>query len=364
MARVIFHLDMDAFYASVEQRDYPELRGKPVVVGGSPDSRGVVCAASYEARKFGVRSAIPCATARRLCPQAIFVRPRFERYHAIATQIRERMRATGAVVEPVSIDEAYLELTALYARGNRDPDEALLAALPVARDLKAAIQSRTGLTCSIGIATNKLLAKIASALQKPDGMTLIPERDKAAFLRPLPVRSIPGVGRVTAGNLELAGIKTIGDLQAFRGDLRPWVGSWADQLMRYAVGDDDRPLSIGDEMKSISSEVTFERDTDDRRTLREALQEQAAELAAKLQRSQLSARTIQVKVRYADFSTLTRQTSVEDGVRDAADILRLACHLLARNRLVTRPLRLIGIQVSSFRNPTPQMILGLPEKSR
>lgn len=355
--RRIIHLDMDAFYASVEQRDDPALRGRPVAVGGAPGSRGVVAAASYEARRFGVRSALPCATARRLCPDAIFVRPRFELYKEVSRRIRELMRATGAVVEPVSIDEAYLELTALYARGDRGADDALLAALPVARELKQRIREETQLTASIGIATNKMLAKIGSDFNKPDGLTLIPERDKAAFLRHLPVRAIHGVGRVTEEHLRSRGIETVADLQDFTGDLRALVGSWGPALRGYAFGEDDRPLSLDDSVKSVSAEETFDRDTDDREELRAALREQAAEIAERLEHKRLAAHTVQVKVRYADFTTLTRQVSTGEPIREARDIYRLGCHLLARHRLVSRPLRLLGLGVSGLTEPSEQLPL-------
>jgi len=357
MARVIFHLDMDAFFASVEQRDRPELRGRPVIVGGSPDRRGVVAAASYEARTFGVHSAMPCSTARRLCPAGVFVPPRFDAYKADSARIRELMRASGALVEPVSIDEAYMELTALYGRGDREADEALHAALPVARDLKRRIRLQLGLTCSIGIASNKMLAKIASDFNKPDGLCLIPERDKVEFLRHLPAGAIHGVGKVTAQTLRNAGIETIADLQDYAGDLHHLVGSWAEKLRRYAVGEDDRQLDLSDDIKSISSEETYELDTQDRGILRATLQEASDEIAGKLQQRGLAAKTIQVKVRYSDFTTLTRQLSVENPVRDAREIYRLGCHLLARDRLVNRPLRLLGLGVANLTVPSQQLAL-------
>lgn len=350
---------MDAFFASVEQRDRPELRGQPVIVGGSPDKRGVVAAASYEARKFGVRSALPCSTARRLCPQGIFVPPRFDAYKADSGRIREIMRATGALVEPVSIDEAYLELTALFGRGDREQDEALLAALPTARDLKRRIRLQLGLTCSIGIASNKMLAKIASDYNKPNGLCLIPERDKVAFLRALPAKAIHGVGKVTAQTLLGAGIESVADLQDYEGDLRALVGNWAETLRGYAKGEDERPLHLGDDIKSISSEETFDQDTEDRELLRATLHDAAEEIAVKLVRKELAAKTVQVKVRYGDFTTLTRQISVETPIREAKEIYRLGCFLLARDQLVHRPLRLLGLGVSNLTEPSHQMELGV-----
>ena len=365
MFRVIFHLDMDAFYASIEQRDNPSLRGKPVIVGAPPTQRGVVCAASYEARKFGVRSAMPSVTAGRLCPKGIFIRPRMDHYREESRKIMALVAQTGALIERVSIDEAYLDLSDVVGQASRltvetnatgtgrpvapqDADAALLQAVPLARELKRKIFSQCGLTASIGIAANKLLAKLASDFNKPDGLTMVPERDKVLFLRPMSVRAIHGVGKVTEQALNQAGITTVGDLQDYPGDLRALAGSFGPKLKQFAFGDDDRPLEPGDEVKSISSEETFLRDTDDRPALRKCLREQAAEISGKLKRRHLAAKTVQIKVRYSDFTTLTRQISVEEPVTEARDIYRLGCYLLAKEKLVSRPLRLIGLGVSGL----------------
>ncbi|MBI3415034.1 MAG: DNA polymerase IV [Verrucomicrobia bacterium] len=346
MSRVILHVDMDAFYASIEQRDRPELSGQPVIVGSPPTQRGVVSAASYEARKFGVRSAMPSVTAARLCPKGIFVSPRMARYREESAHIMEILARSSAVIEPMSIDEAYLELTALF--DGADPDEKLLCALPLARELKRGIFSERRLTASIGIATNKLLAKLASDFNKPNGLALISERDKVLFLRPMSIRALHGVGKVTAEVLGNAGIQTVGELQDYPGDLRALIGSFGPKLKRFSFGEDDRPLELDDEVKSISSENTFLRDTTDRPVLRACLREQAGEIAAKLKRKQLGAQTVQVKVRYGDFTTLTRQISVEDPLTEVRDIYRLGCVLLAREKLVSRPLRLIGLGVTNL----------------
>lgn len=360
MPRVILHLDMDAFYASVEQRDRPELRGRPIIVGGPSEHRGVVCAASYEARKFGVRSAMPSRTAARLCPQGVFIRPRMDAYRDESREIFRLVRETGVVVEQVSVDEAYLEATALVSAAATEADAALRAALPLAEHLKQTIRQQRGLTASIGIAANKLLAKLGSDFRKPDGLMLVSEAEKVAFLRPLPCRSLHGVGSVTAEVLGKAGLNTVGDLQDHPGDLRALIGSFGPVLKRYALGEDDRPLELGDEVKSISSENTFDRDTADRPTLRACLREQAADIAAKLQRRRLAARTVQVKVRYGDFSTLTRQFSVEEPLTEAKDIYRLGCWLLGRENLVHRPLRLIGLGVSGVGDiSATQLVLPL-----
>jgi DNA polymerase-4 len=345
--RVILHLDMDAFYASVEQRDNPSLVGKPVIVGSPPTQRGVVAAASYEARKFGVRSALPSVTAGMLCPNGIFIRPRMEHYRAESRYVMAIVAESGADVEKTSIDEAYLDVSRIVDETN-DADEALRSALPLAKELKRRIREERGLTATVGIGSNKLLAKIASDFKKPDGLTLIAERDKAAFLRPISVRAIPGVGRVTEETLNKAGIATIADVQDFAGDLRALVGSFGPVLRNAAFGEDDRQLYLGDEVKSISSEETFVRDTDDRRILRQSLRTQAEDVAQRLKARHLGARTVQVKLRYGDFTTLTRQFSVEEPITDAADIYRLACFLLARERLVNRPLRLLGLGVSGL----------------
>jgi DNA polymerase IV len=346
VSRVIFHVDMDAFYASIEQRDHPELRGKPVIVGSPPTQRGVVCAASYEARKFGVRSAMPSATAGRLCAKGVFLPPRMDQYKAESEKIMEILAGSGAAIEPMSIDEAYMELTGIIGDAGLDPDRVLEKAVPLARELKHRISTERHLTATIGIAANKLLAKLASDFQKPDGLTLIRETGKVAFLRPFPVRALHGVGRVTEQVLLNAGVRTIGDLQDYQGDLRAIVGSFAAALKAFAFGNDDRPLELDETIKSISSEETFLKDTDDRQVLRKSLRTQAAEVAAKLHRKQLAARTVQVKLRYGDFTTLTRQVTTDQAIKDAAEIYRLACFLLARETLVSRPLRLLGVGVS------------------
>jgi len=357
MFRVIFHLDMDAFYASVEQRDHPNLRGQPVIVGAPPTQRGVVCAASYEARKFGVCSAMPSATAGRLCPKGIFVRPRMDHYREESRHIMQMVARTGAVVEPMSIDEAYLDVSAINQ--TEDIDASLLKAIPLARQLKQSILSERKLTATIGIASNKLLAKIASDHKKPDGLTIISDHEKISFLRPLPVRVLYGVGKVTEQTLGQSGIATVGDLQDYPGDLRALVGSFGPKLRQFAFGGDDRPLEIGDEIKSISGEETFLQDTDSRKVLRACLKEQAVDISTRLKHRRLGAHTIQVKVRYSDFTTLTRQISVEEPITEAADIYRLGCFLLAREKLVSRPLRLLGLGVSGLREPNGQQLTFL-----
>jgi DNA polymerase-4 len=348
---------MDAFYASVEQRDNPALRGKPVIVGSPPTQRGVVAACSYEARRFGVRSAMPSVTAGRLCPSGIFVRPNMERYRTESRVIMEIIARTGAAIEQMSVDEAYLDLSR-FCQGD-SADDSLRLALPVARQIKEKIRAERQLTASIGIAANKLLAKLAADHQKPDGLTLIEEQHKVEFLRPLPIRAIHGVGKVTAEQLNHAGISTIGDLQRHPGDLRALVGSFGPTLKRFAFGEDDRPLDLSGESKSISSENTFLKDTADRTVLRATLWEQAEDIAASLQKKRLAAKSVQVRVRYSDFTTLTRQLTFEDSTADAKIIYKFGCHLLARHKLVNRPLRLLGLGVTHLVPPGRQMLLPL-----
>ena len=356
--RVIFHVDMDAFFASIEQRDHPEYRGRPLIVGSPPDRRGVVCAASYEARKFGVRSALPSRTAGKLCPNGIFVSPRMHVYRAESAAIMEILREASSTIEKVSVDEAYLDLTDRVSLAEGE-ENALLAAVPLARQLKARIAQERGLTASIGVAPNKFLAKLGSDFQKPDGLTMIPERGKVSFLRPLPAGAIHGVGPVTARTLEAHGLLTIGDLQDTELDLNRIVGSFAPRLKSLAFGEDDRPVDPSDERKSISSETTFHEDTQDRPQLRAALKELAADVAQTLEHEAVGALTVQVKVRYSDFHTLTRQLRLEEPLTEAGEIYRLACYLLARDRLVTRPLRLLGISVSTLVAPSAQLRLVL-----
>jgi len=351
MARVIFHLDMDAFYASVEQRDNPGLQGKPVIVGASPERRGVVCAASYEARKFGVRSAMPSRTAERLCPEGVFIRPRMDAYRAESREIMAGLATFGRQVEQVSVDEAYLDMSHRFAEFDGED------VLELGREMKVWIRRERNLTASIGIGGNKLLAKIVSDHGKPDGLFCIGEAEKVEFLRPLPASAIHGVGKVTAEALARIGLRTIGDIQDHKGNLRAVAGSFAEKLRSFAFGDDDRPLDLDGAVKSLSAEETFERDTADKRILVPVLKDQAREIATKLAKERLAARTVQVKVRYSDFKTVTRQTSVEEPFESAETIYAIACAILRREKLVDRPLRLIGTGLSGLVPPSLQMFL-------
>ena len=335
---------MDAFYASVEQRDRPELRGQPVAVGGAPDKRGVVAAASYEARAFGVRSAIPMSRAVRLCPSLIIVRPDFTKYRAVSQQVFELFRTVTPLVEPLSLDEAYLDVTE-NAWG--EP-----LGMNVARRLKADIRATTGLTASAGVAPNKFLAKIASGWQKPDGLTVIAPERVEHFLQGLPVDALWGVGPVTARKLRERGIAKLTDVRgADPAVLRDAVGSLGDWLQELARGHDDRPVVAEYEPKSSGSENTFERDLTELATIQEEISEMAGHAAGWLARRELYARTITIKVRYNDFTTITRSHS-EAATRDEDDIRRRAVALLDKTEAGRRPIRLLGVSVHNLTDGT------------
>ena len=340
MVRRILHLDMDAFYASVEQRDNPELRGRPVAVGGSPDARGVVAAASYEARAFGVRSAIPMSRAVRLCPTLVVVRPDFAKYRQISSQIFEMYRAVTPLVEPLSLDEAYLDVT------ENAWDEPLGVA--VARRLKADIRAATGLTVSAGVAPNKFLAKIASGWQKPDGLTVIAPGRVERFLQDLPVDALWGVGPVTAKKLVAHGIRRLVDVRAMDTEaLRTVVGSLADWLKALAEGRDDRPVQPDRPSKSSGSECTYDEDLTRIDEIRREIAGMADECTAWLARRLLFARTVTIKVRYDDFETITRSHSA-GASRDPAAFRMRAMDLLTKTAAGTRPVRLLGVSVHNL----------------
>ncbi len=331
---------MDAFYASVEQRDAPELRGQPVAVGGSPAGRGVVAAASYEARVFGVRSAIPMARAVRLCPHLVIVRPNFEKYRAASAQVFEIFRSVTPLVEPLSLDEAYLDVT------TNAWDEPL--GMTVARRLKTAIREATGLTASAGVAPNKFLAKVASAWRKPDGLTVIAPERVEPFLRELPVEALWGVGPVTARRLRAHGMTRLIDVRtADPAVLRAAIGSMADWLLALAAGQDDRPVEPNRPSKSSSSECTYAQDLTDLDRIREEVAELARENAEWLARRGLVAKTVTIKVRYSDFTTITRSHSTTP-TSDADTIVRRAVALLEKTDAGRRPVRLLGAGVHGF----------------
>jgi len=336
----ILHIDMDAFYASVEQRDDPALRGKPLVVGGQPNRRGVVAAASYEARAFGVHSAMSMAKAVRLCPSLVIVPPNFAKYKAASTVIFGLYREVTPLVEPLSLDEAYLDVTE-NAWG--EP-----LATEVAKRLKKRIFEETRLTASAGVAPNKFLAKIASGWKKPDGLTVIAPERVEPFLQQLPVDALWGVGPVTAKRLRARGIVRVVDVRAADAQLlRDAVGSLADWLQQLAKGEDDRPVVPNREAKSSGSENTYPEDLTDLATIRREVGEMAAHAIGWLARKQLLARTVSIKVRYSDFTTITRSHSAAPS-RDESELIARAVHLLDKTDAGARPIRLLGVSVHNF----------------
>jgi DNA polymerase-4 len=318
--RTILHVDMDAFYASVEQRDDPGLRNKPVVVGGS-SNRGVVAAASYEVRKFGVRSAMPMADARRRCPDLIRVTPRMSHYQAVSRQIFEVFRGFTPVVEGLSLDEAFLDVTAsskLHGTG-----------VQIAKNIKKAICDRTDLTASVGVAENKLVAKIASDLDKPDGLTVITAANCRKKLDPLPVSVIPGIGPQTLARLHEIDIRSVADLRlAPDRDLESVFGRFAKRTRQRAAGIDNRPVVASREEKSISAEETYDIDLDDRHAMQRELLRLSETTARRLRESQLQAGTLHIKIRQSDFQTFTRQKSLQPPVNNTDQIYQVACQLL------------------------------------
>ena len=331
---------MDAFYASVEQRDDPSLRGKPVAVGGQPHARGVVAAASYEARAFGVHSAMAMAKAVRLCPSLVIVPPDFARYQAASNAVFSIFREVTPLVEPLSLDEAYLDVTE-NAWGET-------LGTVVAKRLKARIRSETQLTASAGVAPNKFLAKIASGWQKPDGLTVISPERVEPFLQQLPVDALWGVGPVTARKLRARGIDKLVDVRSADAQLlRETVGSLAEWLRQLAHGIDERPVVANREAKSSGSENTYSEDLVDIEAIRTEIAEMASRAIAWLVRRDWLARTVTIKVRYGDFTTITRSHSSRP-TRDQAELPARAVQLLDRTEAGRRPVRLLGVSVHNF----------------
>jgi DNA polymerase-4 len=338
--RRILHIDMDAFYASVEQRDDPSLKGKPVAVGGSPAGRGVVAAASYEARAFGVHSAMPMARAVRLCPSLVIVRPDFQKYRSASQAVFAIFREVTPLVEGLSLDEAYLDVT--------DNAWGEPIATNVARRVKARILEETRLTASAGVAPNKFLAKVASGWKKPDGLTVISPERVEPFLQQLPVDALWGVGPVTAGKLRARGIEKLVDVRTTDERLlREAVGSMADWLRQLANGIDDRPVTPHREAKSSGSENTYREDLTDITVIREEVALMAARAVSWLSRKELLARTVTLKVRYEDFTTITRSHTAAP-TRDEAAIIARAVALLDKTDAGQRSVRLLGVSVHNF----------------
>lgn len=345
--RAILHLDLDAFYASVEQLDHPSLRGRAVVVAG-PSARGVVCAASYEARRFGVRSAMPTARARRLCPGAAFVAPRFPRYEELSSRVFALYREYTPLVEPLSLDEAFLDVTASAALhgGGR----------AIAETLRRRVRAEVGLTVSAGVAEVKLAAKIASDLGKPDGLVEVPPGGTRAFLAPLPVARLWGVGQVTEAALAKVGLHRIGQLaEAPEALVAGAIGAGpARHLLGLARGDDPRPVLADEPSRSVGSEETFEQDLAGREALLPRLLAQAERTARRLREAALRGRTVTLKVKYADFELVTRRCTLEAATDDGAALFAAARRQLERVDLA-RPVRLVGVSVSGFEPRAEQL---------
>jgi DNA polymerase-4 len=343
--RRILHVDMDAFYASVEQRDDPSLRGRPVAVGGRPESRGVVAASSYEARTFGVRSAIPMSRAVRLCPELVIVRPDFAKYAAVSRQVFAIFRDVTPLVEPLSLDEAYLDVT--------ENAWGIPLGVDVAKRIKARVREETGLTASAGVAPNKFLAKIASGWKKPDGLTVIAPERVEAFLQKLPVDALWGVGPVTARRLRTAGIERLVDVRAAADDvLRGAVGSSAEWLRNLSHGIDVRAVEPNRERKSIGCEETYAQDLRDLGRIQDEIAALAASAAAALARKNLLARTVVLKLRYATFETVTRSETRKPATGSADEIRDRALALVTRTEAGARPVRLLGVSLHGLAAPS------------
>lgn len=335
--RYIMHVDMDAFFASVEQLDHPEYRGKPVIVGGL-SGRGVVSTCSYEARKFGVHSAMPMVTAHRLCPQAIYVQGRYGRYTEVSQQIRTIFHEFSPLVEPLSIDEAFLDVTGMEKLAG---DITLLPA-----KIKAAIKERTGLTASVGLAPNKFLAKLASDLDKPDGLVIISQKEAASFIAPLPVSRVFGLGSRSTEALAHIGVLTIGDLARCKlASLKPILGRQAEEIRNRAWGLDDRPVVPDEERKSLGREVTLEQDVVGREECLAILWDICQQVGWRLRSSGLWGYTVTLKIKTAKFQLLTRSRTLEEPVQLDED-LREQITLLSRQWSFREPVRLLGVTVS------------------
>ena len=332
---------MDAFYASVEQRDDASLRGRPVAVGGSAEGRGVVAAASYEARAFGVRSAMPMARAVRLCPELLIVRPDFAKYKQVSEQVMAILRSCSELVEPLSLDEAYVDVT--------DNQWGMAYGSLVARELKRRIHEQTGCTASAGVAPNKFLAKIASGWRKPDGLTVISPERVEPFLQELPVDALWGVGPVTATKLRKLGLERVVDVRSYDlTALRAEVGSLADWLRQLSYGEDPRPVVPHRAAKSASSETTYAEDLRDLGEIKAEVARLARETAEWLEKKQLAGRTVTIKVRYADFTTVTRSHTLSRPTSDADVISSWATELVYRTQAGRRPVRLLGARVANL----------------
>lgn len=355
MDRQIIHVDLDAFFCAVEELKDPSLRGKPFAVGGSPEGRGVITSASYAARQYGVRSAMPTGRALRLCPQLILARSKYSNYSEKSKEVRDILREFSEQVQPISIDEAFLDVS-----GGSKPGEVY------AREMQARILKECGLPSSFGIATNKLVAKIATNVGKaarptktyPNAIQVVPPGEEASFLAPLPSEALWGVGPKTAEKLAGIGIHTIGEIAAYpQANLRRLFGQHGEDLARRARGIDARPVSISRGVKSISQENTFAKDVNEEAKLLETIRRQSKSVSRRLKKAELTGMTVKIKLRWPDFTTITRQITLESPTDDQEVIYSNAKSLLERNWRRNRPVRLIGVGVSHLEPPSRQLSL-------
>jgi len=337
----VIHLDMDAFYASVEQLDQPEFKGKPVIVGGS-SNRGVVSAASYEARRFKIHSAMPIARAKQLCPHGIFLPVRMQRYRDISRRVFTIFQKYTPLVEPLSLDEAFLDVTS--------SGKLFGTAENIAANIRQEVFNETGLTVSAGVASSKLVAKIASDINKPDGLTVVPQGCEAQFLGPLPITRLWGVGKKTREALTLLGVQTIGDLAALSPELlEQKFGKHGRHLHLSALGLDDRDIDTAHETKSLGHEFTFDSDLKEKNIIKRELLELAVMVAKRLRLSRLRGRTITLKVKYHDFKQITRSSSIKEPIDDSRRIYHEVLELLEKTDAGKKPVRLLGISVSGLK---------------
>jgi DNA polymerase-4 len=354
--RTILHADMDAFYASVEELDDPSLRGKPVIVGGDPDARGVVSAASYEARKFGVHSAMPLRTAARLCPHGVFLPGRFDRYRELSRQVMRIFASYTPLVEPISLDEAFMDVTA--SRAAFGDGEAIALAL------KRRVLEEVGLVVSVGVATNKLCAKVASDLRKPDALVVVPPGEEAAFLAPLPVSRLWGVGPQSRQALADYGVTTIGQLAALsEGTLRRRFGTHGAALRLRARGVDPAAVHAGQAPKSIGHELTFDHDVTDPARLEATLLDLAESVASRLRHHHMAAGGVQLKLRYEGFDTITRQAPLDRQARESEPLYQMGVALLHRALGADRAVRLIGLTAINLSEVQQLTLFDAPERT-
>lgn len=353
--RKIIHIDMDAFYASVEQLDNPEIRGKPVIVGGKPDSRGVVAACSYESRKFGIHSAMPCARAYKLCPDAIFVMPRFDRYKEISQIVHNIFHDYTDLIEPLSLDEAFLDVT----ENKIDNPSATL----IAEEIRKRVYEETGLTCSAGISFNKFIAKVASDVNKPNGIKVVTPDEADQFIDTLPIRKFFGIGKVTEERMKEMGILSGADLKTYtRAALIELFGKVGNYYYEIAHGLDRRKVNPFRERKSVGAEKTLQEDITDKKKIWDLLLQQAERVERTLKKKEIKGKTVTVKVKYYDFEIATRSITLDYYIDSVDEIMQQVRLLLKKTLAGTKKIRLLGITVSSFEDENMYEQLKLPFK--